>query len=223
MPRERFHQDLREIQAAVIQMGALVERELAHAMQALTHRDAAIAHAVVTSDGEVNTLQHSIRSQCSDLLALQAPVACDLRKLTTIHLVINELERMGDHAVDIAQQALRVQDDEPHPLVGVLNAVAQLVREQLLATMQAFIPMDVHQERELAAKDDEIDYQYRMLFTGLIESMMRDPRLVTCATSLLFIAHDLERIGDRVTNSCEDIIYRVSGESVAPSWRSAPV
>jgi phosphate transport system protein len=214
MPRERFHQELQDIDAAVIQMGALVERELAHAMQALTHRDALVAHAVVTSDGEVNTLQHRIRSQCSSLLALQAPVARDLRELTTAQLVSNELERMGDHAVDIAQQALRVQDDEPHPLVGALHAVAELVREQVRAAIQAFIAVNIHEAREIAAKDDEIDQRYRTIFTGLIESMTRDPRLVTCATSLLFIAHDLERIGDRVTNICEDIIYLVTGESV---------
>jgi phosphate transport system protein len=137
MPREGFHQELRELEAAVSQMGALVEREIAYAMQALTCRDAAVAHAVIISDGEVNALQHSIRSQCISLIALQTPVACDLRELTAVQLVINELERMGDHAVDIAKQALRVQDEEPHPLVGEMSAVAELVREQVRAAMQA--------------------------------------------------------------------------------------
>jgi phosphate transport system protein len=214
MPRESFHHELRDIEDAVIEMGALVEREIAQAMQALTRRDAVVAHAVVTSDGVVNALQHRLRSQSIGLIALQAPVACDLRELTTVLLVINELERMGDHAVDIAQQSLRVLDDEPHPLVGALSAVAQLVRQQVRVVMQAFIEVNVQQAREIGAKDDEIDHRYRTIFAELINSMMRDTRLVTYATSLLFIAHDLERIGDRVINICEDIIYRVSGESV---------
>jgi len=214
MPRERFHHDLRALEAAVIQMGALVEREIAHAMQALTRCDAVVAHEVVTSDGEVNALQHSIRSQCISLIALQAPVACDLRELTTALLVINELERMGDHAVDIAQQALRMQNNEPHPLMVALSAVAKLVREQVRAAMQAFLNVNTQQAREIAAKDDEIDHRYRTIFTELINSMTSDPHIIPSATSLLFIAHDLERIGDRVTNICEEIIYRVTGESV---------
>jgi phosphate transport system protein len=214
MPREKFHRELRELDAAVMRMGVLVEQELAHAMQALTCRDALVAHAVVTSDSAVNNLQHHIRSQCIALLALQTPVACDLRELTAVQLVINELERMGDHAVDIAHQALRAQDHEPHPLIGALQAVAELVGEQLRAVMQAYTALNTHQACAIAAQDEEIDQRYRTIFTDLIESMMRDPSIVTCATSLLFIAHDLERIGDRVTNVCEDIIYRVSGESV---------
>jgi phosphate transport system protein len=214
MPRERFHQELRELEAVVSQMGALVEREIARAMQALTCRDAAVAHAVITSDDEINALQHSIRSQCICLIALQTPVACDLRELTAVQLVINELERMGDHAVDIAKQALRVQDEEPHPLVGEMSAVAELVREQVRAAMQAFRAGTAQPACAIAAKDDAIDQRYRAVFAELVDSMTRDPHLVTCATSLLFIAHDLERIGDRVTNICEDIVYKVSGESV---------
>jgi phosphate transport system protein len=86
MPRERFHHELRALEAAVVQVATLVEREIAHAMQALIHRDAVVAHAVLTSDDEVNALQHTIRSQCISLIALQAPVACDLRELTTSHI-----------------------------------------------------------------------------------------------------------------------------------------
>jgi len=212
MPRESFHQELREIEEAVIQMGTLVENEIAQAMQALTRRDTALANEVVASDGAVNDLQRNIRSRCINLIALQAPVARDLRELSTVQLVINELERMGDHAAGIARQAIRVQDYEQHPLVQDLSEVAKLVREQVREVIQAFIDVNVQQARDISAKDDEIDFRYRTIFNELINGMTNNPSLVPSATSLLFIAHDLERIGDRVTNICEDIVYMVSGE-----------
>ncbi len=212
MPRESFHQELREIEEAVIQMGALVENEIAQAMHALTRRDSALADEVIASDAAVNDLQRTIRSRCINLIALQAPVARDLRELSTIQLVINELERMGDHAMGIAKQSLRVREYEPHPLVGELSEVAKLVREQVRDVIQAFIDVNVQQARDISVKDDEIDYRYRTIFNELISSMTSDPSMVPCGTSLLFIAHDLERIGDRVTNICEDIVYMVSGE-----------
>jgi phosphate transport system protein len=212
MPRESFHQELREIEEAVIQMGTLVENEIAQAIHALTRRDTALAEEVIASDRAVNELQRSIRSRCINLIALQAPVARDLRELSTVQLVINELERMGDHAAGIARQSIRVNEYEPHPLVGELGEVAKLVREQVRDAIQAFIDVNVQQARDISAKDDEIDYRYRTIFTELINSMTGDPSLVPCGTSLLFIAHDLERIGDRVTNICEDIVYMVSGE-----------
>ncbi len=212
MPRDSFHHDLREIEEAVIQMGTLVENEIAQAIQSLTRRDTALAEDVIASDGAVNDLQRSIRSRCINLIALQAPVARDLRELSTVQLVINELERMGDHAAGIARQAIRVKDYEPHPLVGELSEVAKLVREQVREVIQAFIDVNVQRARDISARDDEIDHRYRTIFSDLINSMTADPSVVPCATSLLFIAHDLERIGDRVTNICEDIVYMVSGE-----------
>lgn len=212
MPRESFHQELREIEEAVIQMGTLVENEIAQAMQALTRRDSGLADEVIASDSAVNDLQRNIRSRCINLIALQAPVARDLRELSTIQLVINELERMGDHAAGIARQAIRVKDYEAHPLVGELSEVAKLVREQVRDVIQAFINVNVQQARDISVKDDEIDFRYRTIFTELINGMTNDPSVVPSATSLLFIAHDLERIGDRVTNICEDIVYMVSGE-----------
>jgi phosphate transport system protein len=112
----------------------------------------------------------------------------------------------------IAKQSLRVKEYEPHPLVGELSEVAKLVREQVRDVIQAFIDVNVQQARDISGKDDEIDYRYRTIFNELINSMTSDPSMVPCGTSLLFIAHDLERIGDRVTNICEDIVYMVSGE-----------
>ena len=115
MPRDNFHQELREIEESVITMATLVESAIARAMQALTQRDAELAGIVIASDGEVNEMQRSIRIRCTSVIALQAPVARDLRELITVQLVINELERMGDHAVGIAKQALRSVTTRRHP------------------------------------------------------------------------------------------------------------
>ncbi len=211
MPRDTFHQELREIEESVITMATLVESAIARAMQALTQRDADLAGAVITSDAEVNEMQRGIRSRCTNVIALQAPVARDLRELITVQLVINELERMGDHAVGIAKQTLRVRDYETSPIAYELSELAKLVRQQVRACIEAFVDVNVQQAREICVKDDEIDQQYRLIFNEVLSLMTRDSTSVPLATSLLFIAHDLERIGDRVTNICEDVIYMVSG------------
>ncbi len=212
MTRDAFHQELREIEEAVIQMATLVESAIARAMRALSRRDMLLAQDVVASDSAVNELQRSIRNRCISVMALQAPVAKDLRELTTVLLVINELERMGDHAVGIAKQAQRLRDVEPLPAVGDLMELATLVREQVRQGIQAFVDVNVQAARDICDKDDDIDHRYRAIFTDLLDRMTKDPAVVQAATSLLFVAHDLERIGDRVTNICEDVIYMVTGE-----------
>jgi len=211
MPRDNFHQELREIEESVITMATLVEGAIARAMQALTQRDADLAGIVIASDGEVNEMQRSIRSRCTNVIALQAPVARDLRELITVQLVINELERMGDHAVGIAKQAVRIRDYEESPIAYELSELAKLVRQQVRACIEAFVDVNVQRAREICVKDDEIDQQYRLIFNEVLNLMTHDSTSVPLATSLLFIAHDLERIGDRVTNICEDVIYMVSG------------
>lgn len=212
MPRDTFHQELHEIEESVITMATLVESEIARSMQALTQRDEKLAEEVVVSDGEVNELQRNIRNRCTNVIALQAPVARDLRELITVQLVINELERMGDHAVGISKQTLRISNYETSPIAYELSELAKLVRQQVRACIQAFVDVNVQQAREICQKDDEVDTQYRTIFSEVVSLMTRDSASVPVATSLLFIAHDLERIGDRVTNICEDVIYMVSGQ-----------
>jgi phosphate transport system protein len=212
MPRDNFHQELREIEESVITMATLVEAEIAQAMQALTQRDSVQAEGVIASDGEVNEWQRRIRSRCINVIALQAPVARDLRELITVQLVINELERMGDHAVGVAKQTLRIVNTETSPIAYELSELAKLVREQVRACIEAFVDVNVVQAREICQKDDEVDSQYRAIFNEVLVLMARDSASAPLATSLLFIAHDLERIGDRVTNICEDVIYMVTGQ-----------
>jgi len=210
--RDAFHQELREIEESVIQMASRVESGIARAMQALVSSNAALAEDVISADGAVNELQREIRNHCISVIARQAPVAKDLRELTTVQLVINELERMGDHAVGIAKQAQRLHGMASLPATSDLAEMAKLVRDQVRACIQAFVDVNVQAARDICAKDDEVDHQYRAIFADLLEHMRKDAEHIPAATSLLFVAHDLERIGDRVTNICEDLIYMVTGE-----------
>lgn len=212
MTRDSFHQELREIEEAVIQMATLVESAIARSMQAINRRDAELAHAVIASDADVNEMQRMLRSRCLSVMARQAPVARDLRQLITVQAVITELERMGDHAAGIAKQVLRTRDFEPLVITNDLTELAKLVREQVRDCIQAFVDVNVQQARAICTKDDDIDHRYRAIFTEVLDHMANRPDMVAGATSLLFTAHDLERIGDRVTNICEDVIYMVTGE-----------
>ena len=210
--RDAFHQELREIEDSVIQMASLVEGAIARAMQALVSRNVALAEEVIASDGTVNELQREIRNHCISVIARQAPVAKDLRELTTVQLVITELERMGDHAVGIAKQSQRLQGLETLSTTSDLAEMAKLVRDQVRAGIQAFVDVNVQAARDVCTRDDEIDHEYRAIFSDLLDQMRHDTERVPAATSLLFVAHDLERIGDRVTNICEDVIFMVTGE-----------
>ncbi|HEV2238678.1 MAG TPA: phosphate signaling complex protein PhoU [Ktedonobacterales bacterium] len=212
MTRDSFHQELREIEEQVVQMATLVEGAIAQAMQALTRRDITLVDEVVAGDTVVNALQRDLRNRCMSVMARQAPVARDLRELITVQLVINELERMGDHAVGIAKQTARILGHEALPLIGDLAEVAKLVRQQVRDVIQAFVDVNVQAAREICERDDAVDHLYRQIFTELLERMAQDSSTIPVSASLLFVAHDLERIGDRVTNIGEDIIYMVTGE-----------
>ncbi len=211
MTRDAFQHELQELEAAVVQMALLVEAAIANSMQALMQRDVELARRVIDGDGLVNEHQRTIRNKTFGVMARQAPVARDLRELVTVQLVINELERMGDHAVSIAKNVLRLASQPPIQAVADLPEMAKQVRQQVRDAIQAFIDVNVVAAREICARDDEIDLLYRQSFHELL-ACMRDAQHVPQATSLLFVAHDLERIGDRVTNLCEDVIYMVTGE-----------
>jgi phosphate transport system protein len=211
MTRDAFHHELDELEEAVVQMGTLVEAAIASSVQALIQRDVNLAQQVVNGDNTVNEHQRSIRNRTFGVMARQAPVARDLRELVTIQLVINELERMGDHAVGVAKNAIRLAAQPPVKAVVDLPEMAKLVRQQVRDAIQAFVDVNIVGAREICSRDDEVDHLYRQIFEELLASM-RDAENVPQATSLLFVAHDLERIGDRVTNICEDVIYMVTGE-----------
>lgn len=211
MTRDGFHHELQELEEAVVQMATLVEAAIASSVQALIQRDVELAQQVIDGDNTVNEHQRTIRNKTFGVMARQAPVARDLRELVTIQLVISELERMGDHAAGIAKNAIRLASQPPVRAVVDLPEMAKLVRQQVRDAIGAFVEVNIVAAREICARDDEVDLLYRQTFDELLASM-RDAANVPQATSLLFVAHDLERIADRVTNICEDVIFMVTGE-----------
>jgi phosphate transport system protein len=211
MTRDAFHHELQELEEAVVQMATLVEGAIANSVQALTQRDVHLAQEVIDGDNLVNEHQRTIRNKTFGVMARQAPVARDLRELVTIQLVTNELERMGDHALSVAKNAIRLAGYGPIKATLDLPEMAKQVRQQVRDAIQAFVDVNIAEAREICVRDDEVDHLYRQIFDGLLVCM-RDSENVPQATSLLFVAYDLERIGDRVTNICEDVIYMVTGE-----------
>lgn len=212
MPRDAFHKELRTIEEAVIQMATLVESEVARSLLALTRRDRALAEAIMTDDDQVNVLERNIRNHAISVIALQAPVARDLRELTSVQLIISELERMGDHAVDIARQALRIREYDPLPLMADVADLAKIVRQQVRGGIQALADENLDAARMVSANDDAVDQLYKALYAKALDAMAREPTTIPAATYLLFVLRDLERIGDRVTNICEHLIYMVTGQ-----------
>jgi phosphate transport system protein len=211
MTRAVFHRELDELKEAVVQTTRLVESALGHAMQALLQRDVTLALRVIEGDAVVNEQQQRLSSRTFDVIARQAPVAGDLRQVMTFQLVITELERIGDLAVGIAHQALGLTSQASLQAVGELPDMARLVRQQLLDASQVFLAGSVADARQICARDDAVDLLYHRVFEHLL-TLMQEAASVPQATSLLFVAHDLERIGDRVTNICEDLIYMITGE-----------
>ena len=211
MTRDAFHQELHRLEEAVVQMATLVEAALDSAVQALIQRDVELAKQVIAGDATVNEHERTIRTKAVGVMARQAPVARDLRALVTIQLVSSELERMGDHAVAVAKNAIRLAELPPIKAVVDLPELAKVVHQQLHDAIQAFVEVNVVAARQICVRDDEVDHLYHQMFEELLGSL-RDAENVPQATSLLFVAHGLERVGDRVTNICEDMIFMVTGE-----------
>ncbi len=209
--REMFDRELRQIKEGVFRMGALVEDEIAGAVAVLVSRDVDQATDVARSDHVVNEAQSELSDLITATIATQAPVARDLRFLMALDHVTWELERIGDHAAGVARQARKLGPEAPIGSLS-LERIGQLAREQLHDVLRALVDLDQLEARRVAVRDDEIDGLYHAFFDKVVERMRSDPTWVDVGTRLLFAAHDLERIGDRVTNIAEDVVFLATGE-----------
>lgn len=210
--RDTFETELSLLREELLKMGTLVKDAVHRAVKALKEQDLELAQAVIDGDQTVDDLERDIEQRCLMLLALQQPMAADLRFIGTALKTITDLERMADHAADIAKTALRI-GREPHikPLVDIPR-MAATVEKMLEDSLQAFVNRDADAALEVAKRDDEVDHLYGQVFRELLTYMMEDPRTIRQATSLLFAAQYLERVGDHVTNLCEWVVYLVRGE-----------
>lgn len=210
--RTGYDRALTDIKDGVLRMGSLVEDQVREAIAALASHDVAKANLVIEADHKINELQQRTTAMIAGAIATQNPVARDLRYLLTLDHVAYELERMGDHASSVAKQARRLAPMPPLAesarLVELGGQVAELVR----GVTHALVDADEHAARKVAALDDEVDSGYRRLFDAVLAVMRDDSAKVDAGTAMLFAAHYLERIGDRVTNIAEDIVFLSSGE-----------
>ncbi len=202
----------REIKDAVLRMGVLVEDQILAALDALVRHDAEAAQRVIADDRRVNEAQRLLSSRIATIIATQQPVARDLRFLLSLDHVTYELERMGDHAASVAKQARKLAPQPPLGSYVDLPEMARLAASLVRGILGALVDIDQEAARAVAARDDEIDHLYHRTFDETLEHMRVDAGNVDSGTRILFAAHYLERIGDRVTNIAEDIVFLATGE-----------
>ena len=200
------------VKEGVLRMGGVVESQILAALDALVGHDAARAVAVIVGDRKVNDLQAEVSALITLTIATQAPVARDLRFLLALDRVTYELERMGDHAASVAKQARKLALAPAAIDYAGLSAIAQLVADQVRDVLLALVDIDQLRARTVAARDDEVDHLYHAIFDEMLVQMAADGRNVDAGTRVLFAAHYLERIGDRVTNIAEDVVFLATGE-----------
>src|SRR4030043_373613 len=210
--RTIFHKRLHEIQDEVLVLGSMVEKSTIRSMEALKNRDMNLAKQEISGDQDINRKRYDIEEKCIELIVTQQPMASDLRIIVAVLYIIVDLERIGDHAEGIARIAVMIGDEPPlKPLID-LPRMAEKAADMLHRSLDAFIRHDAEAARRISAEDDEIDQLYDQVFRELLIFMMEDPRTVTRATRLIWVAHNLERTGDRVTNICERIVFTVTGK-----------
>jgi phosphate transport system protein len=211
MTREQYMRSLSHLRDQVVQLSSMVDKAIARSTDALKNQDVKLAQQVVSADHDINELRWSLEDEALAVIAMQAPMAGDLRQIAAGLHIISELERMGDHAAGNAKIVLLTADEPPlKPLVDIprMSAVAQAM---LKSAVDAFIESDVELARNTMAMDDEIDELYNQVYRELLTYMMQDPHTINRATHLLWAAHNLERIGDRTENICEFVVYSVTG------------
>jgi phosphate transport system protein len=210
--RESLDAEMRDVKEGVLRMGSLVEEQILAAHDAIMNRDAVLAAAVIASDGRINEVQKDVTGVVALTIATQAPVARDLRFLLALDRVTYELERIGDHAGSVAKQARKLAGVTSMVTYDELTPMATLAAQQVRDVVLALIDIDENKAREVASRDDEIDRLYHQVFDDVLAEMRTDPAKVDPGTRILFAAHYLERIGDRVTNIAEDVVFLATGE-----------
>ena len=211
-PRESFHRHLHELQDELLVMGSMVEKALERAMEALKNRDLELARQVIANDAKINQKRFDIEEKCVDLIVTQQPMASDLRIIIAVLNIIIDLERIADHAEGNAKIAVMIGNEPPlKPLID-LPRMSQKTGEMLRRSLDSFINRNAEAARQICGEDDEIDNLYDQVFRELLTFMAEDGRTITRATRLIWVAHNLERSADRVTNICERVVYVVTGK-----------
>src|SRR5215218_6724083 len=211
MTRALYGQELKDLRSSVVAMASMVDKAINNAVVALVQRDVSTAQQVVSDDRAINEQRWRTEEQALLVIATQAPMAGDLRTIAAVIHIVTDLERMADHAAGNARIVVQTAE-EPllKPLVDIPR-MSELARAMLADSITAFIQEDADAARAIVERDDEVDELYDQVYRELLTYMMADPSTINRATHLLWAAHNVERIGDRVTNICERVVFAATG------------
>jgi phosphate transport system protein len=212
MTRTAFERQLAEIQEDMLVLASMVESAIERGIQALRNRDAELARQIIADDLKINRKRYDIEEKCVELLATQQPLAGDLRTIVAVLHITVDLERMGDYAEGIGKIALMLGDEPPLKPYIDIPRMAEISVRMLAGSIEAFKNRDADRARSVCDEDDEVDGLYDQVYRELLTFMLQDPRTIQRATYLIWVAHNLERIADRVTNLCERVVYLVEGK-----------
>lgn len=213
MPRESFDRELRELQDGMLALGSMVEKAILRSIEALRTRHVATARQVIEDDDILDEQRTQIEQRGMLLIATQQPMAVDLRTILSVMAIATELERMGDYAEGIAKISI---DIAAEPFPRALNSISRMAdksRDMLDRSLDAFMARDVEAAKAIWREDDQIDELYEQVYHELVAVMIESPTYISRATRLLWAAHNLERIADRVTNICESTVFMVVGNA----------
>lgn len=214
MPRKVFDSHLEGLHADLLRMGSMVEKQIHSCVEALVKQDLDLAQKVIDNDEIVDDMQKGIEDRAIKLIAMQQPLAVDLRIIFTTTKIVTDLERIADHAVDIAKVVKRLKDDKYIKSLVDIPKMAGIVKEMIKESLDAYVEGDTDRAYSTCKKDDEIDAIYKQVFSELLLMMMEDHKTINQASQFLFVCKYLERIADHTTNICESTIYLVTGEQI---------
>ncbi len=209
--RPSLESEQRQVRELVLEMGEMVDAAISQATRALVDRDVEMASQVVVGDDAVNLRQGEVHEHCLSVILTQAPVARDLREILGFLHMSDELERMGDHCVNVARIARNLADLPPLASPVDIAVLSRTCAEQVRDMLNALVARDIDRAREIAARDDRVDRIYHRIVDDLLQTMVSDSRNVYVGTQLILVAMNLERIADRVTNLAEDLVFLETG------------
>ncbi|MBF8286573.1 MAG: Phosphate-specific transport system accessory protein PhoU [Dehalococcoidia bacterium] len=211
MTRTAFERQLTEVQDDMLALATMAEAAIERSIDALKNRDVELARQIIADDLKINEKRYNTEEKCLELVATQQPLASDLRTIVAVLHIIVDLERIADHAEGNAKLALMLADEPPLKPYIDIPRMAQKGIEMLRASLEAFKDRDTERARAICEMDDEVDALYEQVYHELLTYMIQDPQSIQRATYLIWVAHNLERIADRVTNICERVVFMVTG------------
>ena len=214
MTRNLLEKRMQLLTSELAEMGSLVEKQLYNSIEAFKNKDMVLAKKVIENDDKVDELNKKIEEQCLKFMAMESPVATDLRKIFTTSKIVTDLERMADYAVDICKVAQRVELDILGEECEPVWQMVDILRKMIKRSLEAFVTGNVKEAYEICKMDDEVDILYRGLFNDILKNMAKNETIINKGAQILFASKYLERVGGHVTNICEWIIFSSKGDYV---------